>query len=241
VLQSIHTALSLSLSFLLCSLPTQTTLPLCPDNPNQGGTVLQFYNTDGEYLFRQEGYFHYLWGVNEDGLWGALDVRNVSGCVVLIYLLRGVAYCQEGPCTRAHGCRCHSRQCWVNSHRVQAAHMKAVEGQAGHDLSQHDCSSGFNSCPSQHSHPSLYALTCVCTALALVVLGMLQGRSYLFIPQQDASYAIWCGPVHGPDYYKVSCRGATGQHIIARSHVQVTRLHHAMLPCCLCMVDLSQL
>lgn len=34
----------------------------------------------------------------------------------------------------------------------------------------------------------------------------MQGRSYLFIPKQDASYAVWCGPVHGPDYYKVgSC------------------------------------
>jgi Xaa-Pro dipeptidase len=36
------------------------------------------YTTDGEQLFRQEAYFHYLFGVNEDGFWGALDVRNVS-------------------------------------------------------------------------------------------------------------------------------------------------------------------
>lgn len=70
----------------------------------QGGNILPFYSTDGEYLFRQEAYFHYLFGVNEDGFWGALDIRN--------------------------------------------------------------------------------------------------GRSYLFIPKQDASYAVWCGPVHGPDYYK---------------------------------------
>lgn len=44
----------------------------------QGGNILPFYNTDGEYLFRQEGFFHYLFGVNEDGFWGALDVRTVS-------------------------------------------------------------------------------------------------------------------------------------------------------------------
>lgn len=36
------------------------------------------YTTDGEQLFRQESYLHYLFGVNEDGFWGALDVRNVS-------------------------------------------------------------------------------------------------------------------------------------------------------------------
>lgn len=41
---------------------------------------------------------------------------------------------------------------------------------------------------------------------------LLQGRSYLFIPKQDPSYAIWCGPVHGPDYYKVTyvCVGGSG-------------------------------
>lgn len=44
----------------------------------QGGNILPFYSTDGEYLFRQEAYFHYLFGVNEDGFWGALDIRNVS-------------------------------------------------------------------------------------------------------------------------------------------------------------------
>lgn len=70
----------------------------------QGGSIIPVYSTDGEHLFRQEPYFHYLFGANEDEFWGALDVRN--------------------------------------------------------------------------------------------------GRSYLFIPQQDASYAVWCGPVHGPDYFK---------------------------------------
>jgi hypothetical protein len=44
----------------------------------QGGDVQPVYTTDGEMLFRQEAYFHYLFGVNEDGFWGALDVRNVS-------------------------------------------------------------------------------------------------------------------------------------------------------------------
>jgi hypothetical protein len=40
--------------------------------------VQPVYTTDGEMLFRQEAYFHYLFGVNEDGFWGALDTRNVS-------------------------------------------------------------------------------------------------------------------------------------------------------------------
>jgi Rod binding domain-containing protein len=44
----------------------------------QGGSILPVYSTDGEHLFRQEPYFHYLFGVNEDDCWGALDVVNVS-------------------------------------------------------------------------------------------------------------------------------------------------------------------
>jgi hypothetical protein len=46
--------------------------------PQQGGSILPFYSSDGEYLFRQEAYFHYMFGANEDNVWGALDVRNVS-------------------------------------------------------------------------------------------------------------------------------------------------------------------
>lgn len=42
----------------------------------KGGDVQPVYTTDGEQLFRQESYLHYLFGVNEDGFWGALDVRN---------------------------------------------------------------------------------------------------------------------------------------------------------------------
>jgi hypothetical protein len=48
----------------------------------QGGDVQPVYTTDGEMLFRQEAYFHYLFGVNEDGFWGALDTRNVSHAAV---------------------------------------------------------------------------------------------------------------------------------------------------------------
>jgi hypothetical protein len=44
----------------------------------QGGEVQGVYSTDGELIMRQEAYFHYLFGVNEDGFWAALDVRNVS-------------------------------------------------------------------------------------------------------------------------------------------------------------------
>eukprot|EP00878_Enallax_costatus_P033339 GHUV01036759.1.p1 GENE.GHUV01036759.1~~GHUV01036759.1.p1 ORF type:complete len:498 (+),score=81.20 GHUV01036759.1:186-1679(+) len=45
----------------------------------KGGDVESVYSTDGEQLFRQEAYFHYMFGVNEDGFWGALDVRNGRG------------------------------------------------------------------------------------------------------------------------------------------------------------------
>eukprot|EP00775_Hariotina_reticulata_P006059 gene6059-6297_t len=41
-----------------------------------GGEVQAVYSTDGELIMRQEAYFHYLFGVNEDGFWGGLDVRN---------------------------------------------------------------------------------------------------------------------------------------------------------------------
>jgi hypothetical protein len=36
------------------------------------------YATDGEILFRQCAYFHYLFGVAEEGFWGAVDTRDVS-------------------------------------------------------------------------------------------------------------------------------------------------------------------
>jgi hypothetical protein len=52
----------------------------------QGGSILPFYSTDGEYLFRQEGYFHYLFGINEDNVWGALDARNVGSDLALALL-----------------------------------------------------------------------------------------------------------------------------------------------------------
>jgi hypothetical protein len=45
----------------------------------KGGDALPVYNTDGEVLFRQDAYFHHLFGVIEEGFWGAVDTRDVSG------------------------------------------------------------------------------------------------------------------------------------------------------------------
>ena len=42
-----------------------------------GGQENHLYNTDNEYLFRQEGHFHYLFGVHDaEGYLGALDLRT---------------------------------------------------------------------------------------------------------------------------------------------------------------------
>jgi Xaa-Pro dipeptidase len=42
----------------------------------KGGDVLPVYDTDGEILLRQEAYFHYLFGVEEEGFLGALDLDS---------------------------------------------------------------------------------------------------------------------------------------------------------------------
>jgi hypothetical protein len=70
----------LSTSVLCVSSADGFTIDMCNSRPVcvQGGSILPVYSTDGEHLFRQEPYFHYLFGVNEDDCWGALDVRNVS-------------------------------------------------------------------------------------------------------------------------------------------------------------------
>jgi len=47
----------------------------------QGGDALPVYATDGEILFRQDAYMHYLFGVMEEGFWGAVDTRDVSAAV----------------------------------------------------------------------------------------------------------------------------------------------------------------
>jgi Xaa-Pro dipeptidase len=51
-----------------------TTLPVPCAGIAQGGETLPVYDTDGEILFRQEAYFHYLFGVNEGepGFYGAI-------------------------------------------------------------------------------------------------------------------------------------------------------------------------
>nr|BAN38310.1 Xaa-Pro dipeptidase, putative [Entamoeba histolytica] len=40
----------------------------------EGGLELPFYDTDGEYLFRQESNFHYLFGVKEAGFYGIVKM-----------------------------------------------------------------------------------------------------------------------------------------------------------------------
>lgn len=42
----------------------------------QGGTAFAVHSTDADGVFRQESYFHYLFGVTEDSFYGALDVRS---------------------------------------------------------------------------------------------------------------------------------------------------------------------
>lgn len=42
----------------------------------QGGEQLERYDTDNEPLFRQESYFHYLFGVREAGCWGAINLPD---------------------------------------------------------------------------------------------------------------------------------------------------------------------
>uniref|UniRef100_A0A7S2L8F1 Xaa-Pro dipeptidase n=1 Tax=Leptocylindrus danicus TaxID=163516 RepID=A0A7S2L8F1_9STRA len=42
----------------------------------KGGTNLERNDTDHEPIFRQESYFHYLFGVKEPDFWGAIDVES---------------------------------------------------------------------------------------------------------------------------------------------------------------------
>ncbi|KAL6769149.1 hypothetical protein ACKKBF_B17655 [Auxenochlorella protothecoides x Auxenochlorella symbiontica] len=51
----------------------------------QGGTVKHMYSTDTEHLFRQEPYFHYLFGVDEPGCYGAHDIRT---CQAFLFVPR---------------------------------------------------------------------------------------------------------------------------------------------------------
>ncbi|KAJ8983068.1 hypothetical protein NQ317_007110 [Molorchus minor] len=49
----------------------------------QGGTELPFYDTDTTYVFRQESYFTWCFGVTEAGCYGAIDV--LSGESILFF------------------------------------------------------------------------------------------------------------------------------------------------------------
>ena len=42
----------------------------------QGGTAFHVYDTDMEAIFRQESYFHYLFGVEEEDYFGAIDIAT---------------------------------------------------------------------------------------------------------------------------------------------------------------------
>lgn len=42
----------------------------------QGGSATHLYNTDVEYTFRQEPYFHWAFGVIEPDCYGAIDVST---------------------------------------------------------------------------------------------------------------------------------------------------------------------
>ncbi|KAG1667905.1 hypothetical protein FOA52_013666 [Chlamydomonas sp. UWO 241] len=42
----------------------------------KGGDTFHIYSTDGEGLFRQESYFYHLFGVRDEGFYGAVDIRT---------------------------------------------------------------------------------------------------------------------------------------------------------------------
>ncbi|KAK9826336.1 hypothetical protein WJX74_010185 [Apatococcus lobatus] len=42
----------------------------------QGGSACPVYSTDAEVIFRQESFFHYLFGVEEEDYFGAIDLRT---------------------------------------------------------------------------------------------------------------------------------------------------------------------
>lgn len=42
----------------------------------EGGDSIGFYDTDTDYLFRQESYFQYLFGVSEPGFFGVVNVKD---------------------------------------------------------------------------------------------------------------------------------------------------------------------
>ncbi|KAK9848336.1 hypothetical protein WJX84_000611 [Apatococcus fuscideae] len=42
----------------------------------QGGSACPVYSTDAEVIFRQESFFHYLFGVEEEDYFGAIDLRS---------------------------------------------------------------------------------------------------------------------------------------------------------------------
>ena len=42
----------------------------------EGGKAFHLYSTDGELLFRQDGYFFYLFGIREEGFSGAINIED---------------------------------------------------------------------------------------------------------------------------------------------------------------------
>lgn len=57
---------------------------------SDAGGEMTLYDTDAELLFRQESFFYYLFGVNEPGLFGAIDIT--SGKSMLFIPRHGADY-----------------------------------------------------------------------------------------------------------------------------------------------------
>lgn len=72
----------------------------------KGGDALPVYATDGEVLFRQDAYFFYLFGVVEEGFWGAIDLRD-GGSVLFMPRLPESYAVWMGP---LHGPGAHVRR-----------------------------------------------------------------------------------------------------------------------------------
>jgi Xaa-Pro dipeptidase len=54
----------------------------------KGGEATNRYDTDHENLFRQESYFHYLFGVKEPGFFGAVTLKAGGGVTATLYCPR---------------------------------------------------------------------------------------------------------------------------------------------------------
>lgn len=58
----------------------------------QGGDSIGYYDTDTDYLFRQESYFQYLFGVSEPGFFGIINLKDNSATLFAPRLPEGTIF-----------------------------------------------------------------------------------------------------------------------------------------------------